>query len=80
MRLVAIVGIVSLAISGCGQDPADYETPAVHVKTSAGEVTCQLYVPIIPLWDRSISRPPSMEHGDADAICREQGPVWGRRN
>ncbi|MTH78852.1 hypothetical protein GL286_14055 [Paracoccus aestuariivivens] len=62
-----------LSFSACSNDPADYETPVVTVKTEAGDVTCQLYRRDMVLWDRALTKPATLSDEAANAACRNEG-------
>lgn len=65
--------VATAFISACAQDPRDYETTPVEVKTKQGTVVCQLYTRERVLWDRAIDRPESMSVRTADDVCRAEG-------
>lgn len=62
-----------LLVAACSINPRDYETTPVVVQTAAGPVTCQLYTKEQVIWDRSISRPNSMDVQTADNVCLAEG-------
>ncbi len=65
--------VAGAALSACSLNPRDYETTPVVLETAAGPVTCQLYRHDQVTWDRSISRPNSMDVKSADDLCRQEG-------
>lgn len=60
-------------VAGCSPNPKQFETVPVLVPTAQGAVTCQLYTPLIVMWDRAIDWPRSMNVEEADGICRAEG-------
>ena len=74
MSRILILGLIGpLAVAGCVQSPAQFETTPVQLETAKGVVTCQLYTKERVIWDRSIDRPRSMTVQEADEICLAEG-------
>lgn len=70
-KLLASFGAVALA--GCVQNPQNFETVPVTLKTPKGKVTCQLYNLETVLWDRAISKSAGLSDHEADQYCRTEG-------
>ncbi|WP_051910085.1 hypothetical protein [Paenirhodobacter enshiensis] len=64
---VALVG----SLSACAHDT--WESVPMLVKSSQGNVICQLYGRDQVLWDTSIAHPDAMSKDDADQVCRAEG-------
>ncbi len=77
-RILKSVGLLAalIVVSGCVQDPRQYESPPVTVTVAKGKITCQLYTKELIYWDRATDWPRSMTVEEADAVCLEQGKKW----
>ena len=72
MSRVVVFGVLALALSAC-VDGTKFVSDPVVLKTSQGEVTCQLYTKRQLQWDEAVEWPEDMHEGLAREYCRAEG-------